>query len=180
DRRKPGHRRWLYLRLTNRRQHVRLIYRRQQGGTIMKFGRILGGVAFAALLASPITAQTLRYATVSEPPSLDIQMGTATLASTIGQHVFETLYAFDASAKPQPFLATGETISDDEKTITISLRDGVMFHDGDVMTAEDVAASLNRWSEFGSRGKLLGLEKAEATGPLEVTLTLTAPNGAWK
>ncbi|TYB88651.1 ABC transporter substrate-binding protein [Oceaniovalibus sp. ACAM 378] len=146
----------------------------------MKYGRILGGVAFAALMASPVWAQTLRYATVSEPPSLDIQMGTATLASTIGQHMFETLYAFDASAKPQPFLATGETISDDEKTITITLREGVKFHDGDEMTAEDVAASLNRWSEFGARGQLLGLEKAEATGPLEVTLTLAAANGAWK
>lgn len=146
----------------------------------MTFERVIGSVAFAALLASPISAQTLRYATVSEPPSLDIQMGTATVASTIGQHMFETLYAFDASAKPQPFLATGETISDDEKTITITLRDGVTFHDGSAMTAEDVVASLERWSEFGSRGKLLGLDRAEATGPLEVTLTLSAPNGAWK
>lgn len=146
----------------------------------MKFGKLLGGAALAALMASPVMAQTLRYATVAEPPSLDIQMGTATLASTIAQHMFEMLYAFDSAAKPQPFLATGETISEDGKTITISLRDGVKFHDGDAMTAEDVAASLGRWAEFGSRGKLLGLEKAEATGPLEVTLTLSAPNGAWK
>jgi peptide/nickel transport system substrate-binding protein len=146
----------------------------------MNFSRILGGVALAALLTSPLSAQTLRYATVSEPPSLDIQMGTATLASTIGQHIFETLYAFDSASNPQPFLATGETISDDEKTIVISLRKGVKFHDGDDMTAQDVAASLRRWSEFGSRGKLMGVESAEATGPLEVTLTLSAPNGAWK
>src|SRR5690606_6763560 len=107
-------------------------------------------------------------------------MGTATLASTIAQHMFEMLYAFDGSATPQPFLATGETISEDEKTITIALRDGVVFHNGDVMTAEDVVASLSRWAEFGSRGQLLGLETVEATGPLEVTLTLSAPNGAWK
>ncbi|WP_226781198.1 ABC transporter substrate-binding protein [Oceaniglobus trochenteri] len=146
----------------------------------MKYARILGGVAVAALLASPISAQTLRYATVSEPPSLDIQMGTATLATTIGQHMFETLYAFDEANKPQPFLVSGETISEDEKTITLTLREGVKFHDGDDLTAEDVAASLNRWSEFGSRGKILGLESAEATGPLEVTLNLAAPNGAWK
>ncbi len=146
----------------------------------MKFVHLLAGVAFVALAASPVTAQTLRYATVSEPPSLDIQMGTATLASTIAQHMFEMLYAFDGSATPQPFLATGETISEDEKTITIALRDGVVFHNGDVMTADDVAASLSRWAEFGSRGQLLGLETVEATGPLEVTLTLSAPNGAWK
>lgn len=146
----------------------------------MKLAPLLGGVALAAALALPAMAQTLRYATVSEPPSLDIQMGTATLASTIGQHMFETLYAFDSAARPQPFLATGETISEDGRRITIALRGGVVFHDGDAMTAADVAASLSRWAQYGSRGKLLGLERVEATGPLEVTLTLAAPNGAWK
>ncbi len=49
-----------------------------------------------------------RYATIGEPPSLDIQVGTATIASTIGQHMFETLYAFDSKYVPQPLLATGE------------------------------------------------------------------------
>ena len=146
----------------------------------MRLTKFLGGIALAALMSVPAYAQTLRYATIGEPPSLDVQMGTATLASTISQHMFETLYAFDAANAPQPYLATGETISDDGKTIVISLRDGVMFHNGDTMDAGDVAASLARWGEHGSRGKLLGLEGVESTGDLEVTLTLAAPNGAWK
>jgi peptide/nickel transport system substrate-binding protein len=146
----------------------------------MRLRKLLGGIALAALMAAPVSAQTLRYATIGEPPSLDVQMGTATLASTISQHMFETLYAFDAAAAPQPFLVTGETISDDGKTIVLTLREGVNFHNGDVMDAEDVAASLNRWAEHGSRGQLLGLESAEATGDMEVTLNLAATNGAWK
>ncbi|MSU89224.1 ABC transporter substrate-binding protein [Rhodobacteraceae bacterium 2CG4] len=146
----------------------------------MKLTKFLSGAAVLALMATPLSAQTLRYATIGEPPSLDSQMGTATLASTISQHMFETLYAFDASNAPQPYLVTGEEISEDGKTITLNLREGVLFHDGDTMTAEDVAASLTRWAEYGSRGKLLGLESAEATGELEVTLTLSAVNGAWK
>jgi len=141
---------------------------------------MLTGLALAAVTAMPVSAETLRYATIGEPPSLDVQMGTATLASTISQHMFETLYAFDSANAPRPYLATGETISDDGRTIVISLRDGVMFHNGDTMDAGDVVASLTRWAEHGSRGKLLGLESAEATGDLEVTLTLAAPNGAWK
>ncbi|MDF0601210.1 ABC transporter substrate-binding protein [Psychromarinibacter sp. C21-152] len=146
----------------------------------MNLRKLIGGLALSALMAVPVSAQTLRYATIGEPPSLDVQMGTATLASTISQHMFETLYAFDAANAPQPFLATGETISDDGKTIVISLRDGVMFHNGDTMDAEDVAASLSRWGEHGARGKLLDMESVEATGELEVTISLAAPNGAWK
>src|SRR6056297_3404089 len=140
----------------------------------MRLTKYLGGIALAALMSVPAYAQTLRYATIGEPPSLDLQMGTATLASTISQHMFETLYAFDAANAPQPYLVTGETISEDGKTIVLTLREGVMFHNGDTMDAGDVAASLNRWSEYGARGKILGLESAEATGDLEVTLTLAA------
>lgn len=146
----------------------------------MKMRHLFCGVALSTLMAMPISAQTLRYATIGEPPSLDVQMGTATLASTIAQHMFEPLYAFDSANAPQPYLVTGETMSDDGKTIVMTLREGVKFHNGDTMDAGDVAASLSRWAEHGSRGKLLNLESVEATGDLEVTMKLAAPNGAWK
>jgi len=141
-------------------------------------------VALSALAFSvtPLSAETLRYATIGEPPSLDVQMGTATIASMIGQHMFENLYAFDSSLEPKPMLATGERLEDGGRTIIISLREGVHFHNGKEMTAEDVAASLKRWGEFGARGKML-MENAmsvEATGKYEVTLKLAEPNGAWK
>ncbi|MBD3678530.1 MAG: ABC transporter substrate-binding protein [Rhodobacteraceae bacterium] len=146
----------------------------------MKLKKFLVGMTALALLATPVSAQTLRYATIGEPPSLDLQMGTATLASTISQNMFETLYAFDETNAPQPYLVTGEQISEDGKTIVLTLRDGVLFHDGDTLTAEDVAASLNRWAEHGARGKILGLDNAAVTGDLEVTLHLKEVNGAWK
>ena len=43
-----------------------------------------------------MAAGILRYATIGEPPTLDVQMSTATIAATIGEHMFETLYAFDS------------------------------------------------------------------------------------
>ena len=97
-------------------------------------------------------AETLHYAIIGEPPSLDIQMGTATLATTIGQHVFETLYAFDSKTEPHPMLADSETVSEDGRTIVMQIRQGVPFHNGQEMKAADVAASLARWGEFGARG----------------------------
>lgn len=135
---------------------------------------LLGGTAFAD--------GTMRYASIGEPPSLDQQVGTSDLSTTIAHHIFEGLYTFNGDYAPVPLLASGDTISDDGKTIVISLRDDVTFHNGKHMTSEDVVASLNRWGEFGSRGGLLfaNVESVEATGEYEVTLKLTAPFGPWK
>ncbi|MCP4385228.1 MAG: ABC transporter substrate-binding protein, partial [Hyphomicrobiales bacterium] len=150
----------------------------------MRRGLITATLVAAAIAAgSQARAETvLRYATIGEPPSLDVQVGTATIASTIGQHMFETLYAFDKSYAPQPLLASGDKVEDDGKTLVVSLREGVPFHNGKEMKAEDVVASLKRWGEFGSRGKLLteNVESIEATGDYEVTIKLTEPNGAWR
>lgn len=152
--------------------------------TMLKYslrGAAILGVGM--LLASQATAGgILRYATIGEPPSLDVQMGTATIAVTIGQHMFETLYTFDSHYSPQPLLATGEKVEDGGKKLVIGLRKGVKFHNGQEMTSADVVASLKRWGEFGARGQLLmkNATSVEATGPYEVTLVLSEPNGAWK
>ena len=145
----------------------------------------LRAALFAAAIAvsgQAFAETVLRYATISEPPSLDVQVGTATIASTISMHMFETLYAFDAGFEPQPLLASGDRIEDDGKTLVISIRKGVPFHNGKELTAKDVAASLKRWSEHGSRGKLLlGPDASvEATGDYEITIKLPAANGAWR
>ena len=140
------------------------------------------GLALMALSGTAWAEGTLRYATVGEPPSLDQQVVTSDLATTIAHHMFEGLYTFNAANAPVGLLASGETISDDGKTIVISLREGVMFHNGQGMTSADVVASLNRWGEFGSRGGLLfeNVDSVEATGDYEVTINLNAPFGPWK
>lgn len=139
----------------------------------------------AALLAMSGAAMAdgmLRYATVGEPPSLDQQVITSDLATTIAHHMFEGLYTFDSSNAPVPLLAAGDETSADGKTITIKLREGVTFHNGEPMTSADVLASLKRWGEFGSRGALLfdNVEGVEATGDHEITLKLKQPFGPWK
>jgi peptide/nickel transport system substrate-binding protein len=125
--------------------------------------RILGVLLVAALLAFGLASQapaapaarrggTLRIANIGEPPTLDMSATTVGVTSLIGNALYETLFAFDASWRPQPYLADSYTISSDGKTYTIRLRRAVPFHNGKEMTAEDVAASLNRWGKVGSRG----------------------------
>ncbi len=146
---------------------------------------IRAAVALAAALflnAQAGAASLFREATIGEPPPLDVMLTTADVASVIGRHMFETLYAWDSSYTPRPMLADSERVEDGGKTIIIKLREGVLFHNGKEMTAKDVLASMKRWGEFGARGKLLmaSATSVEATGPYEVTLKLSAPNGAWK
>lgn len=138
--------------------------------------------AFGLVAGSAWSAGDLRYATVGEPPSLDQQVVTSDLATTIAHHMFEGLYTFNAANAPVNLLASGDSLSDDGKTITITLREDVKFHDGQAMTSADVAASLKRWGEFGSRGSLLfdNVDSVEATGDHEITITLSQPFGPWK
>jgi len=133
--------------------------------------------------ATPAMADgMLRYATVGEPPSLDQHVLTSDLATTIAHHMFEGLYTFNAANAPVNLLATGDSLSDDGKTITISLRDDVKFHNGDAMTSADVVASMKRWGEFGSRGPLLfgNVDSIEASGDYEITIKMSTPFGPWK
>jgi len=141
-------------------------------------------VAGALMMLSSIASAdgVFRYATVGEPPSLDQHVLTSDLATTIAHHMFEGLYTFNAANSPVNLLASGDTLSEDGKTITISLRDNVTFHNGQPMTSADVVASLKRWGEFGSRGGLLfaNVDSVEATGDHEVTIQMTLPFGPWK
>ncbi len=141
---------------------------------------VIAGGSLASLAVQ--AESTLRYATVGEPPSLDQHVVTSDLATTIAHHMFEGLYTFDANYEPQPLLASGEKVSEDGTVITIHLREDVQFHNGQPMTSGDVVASLKRWGEHGSRGKLLfaNISDVAASGPHSVTLTFSSPFGPWK
>ena len=105
-------------------------------------------------------ANTLVIAEPFEPQTLDPTTNTIDLITTITQNVFEPLYAFDRTWQPAPILAAGPAkISEDAKKVTIPLRQGVKFHNGQTMSSADVVASLQRWQKLSPRGKLA----AEAT-----------------
>ena len=82
-------------------------------------GTTIAAGALMYATSSAYAGGMLRYATVGEPPSLDQQVLTSDLATTIAHHMFEGLYTFNASNAPVPLLASGETVSNDGKTIVI-------------------------------------------------------------
>ena len=146
---------------------------------------LLGPLALAAaacLLAGAALAQAPRnYATlamVGEPQTLDPMASTSDLVSTIMQHVFETLFTFDAKGNLAPMLAESlPKVSAGGKTYSFAVRRGVMLHNGRELNAEDVVASLQRWMENSPRGKTVAKELAslKASGSHGVEITLKAP-----
>src|SRR5580693_10573595 len=68
---------------------------------------------------------------------------TAYIVRDFGYMVYDTLLAEDSNFKIQPQMAEYK-ISDDKLTYTFTLRDGLKWHDGTPVTAEDCVASLQR------------------------------------
>jgi peptide/nickel transport system substrate-binding protein len=139
---------------------------------------LLAVAACAALTGASVFAQTRTHATlamVAEPQTLDPMASTADLVGTIMQHVYETLYTFDAKWNVVPMLAeTLPKVSADGKSYSITLRKSVMLHNGRELNADDVVASLQRWIEQSPRGKAVGKEldsiKANGTHGVEIVL----------
>lgn len=138
----------------------------------------LTAAAFAVAAAPvAVAAQTaVDVAIIGEPDTFDPMISTKDIVSQVTQHFIETLYTFDDSWSVVPLLASAmPEISEDGMTYVIPLREGVTFHDGSSMDSADVVASLERWVERSTRGRAVApfVESIEATGPVEVTLTLS-------
>lgn len=84
-------------------------------------------------------------ATGAQPPTLDTHVSSASATRDVGQHIFETLVTLNSNYQAVPMLAESVEVSEDNKTYTFYLREGVIFHNGKEMTSEDVVASMERW-----------------------------------
>jgi peptide/nickel transport system substrate-binding protein len=98
---------------------------------------------------------TLKVAITGEPPTLDSHMSTAFLAQQVGWHIFEGLFTLDKDYNAVPMLAKDYEYDEARKTYVINLREGVKFHNGKVLSSDDVIASLQRWGEKSNYGAIM-------------------------
>ncbi|HLJ06332.1 MAG TPA: ABC transporter substrate-binding protein [Acetobacteraceae bacterium] len=119
----------------------------------------------AGTLATPAIAQgntkVLRCAPEANLASIDPIWTTATVAINHGYMVYDTLYGTDLSLTPRPQMAAGHTVSDDKRTWTFTLREGLAFHDGEPVRAADCVQSIDRWSKRAAWGQALGAATEE-------------------
>jgi peptide/nickel transport system substrate-binding protein len=142
--------------------------------------RIRLPVILAALaLAMPAqAANTIRAVMHSDLRVIDPGFTTAYITRDHGYMVYDTLLATDSNFKVQPQMADWK-VSDDKLTYTFTLRDGLKWHDGTPVTAEDCVASLKRWGKVDSMGqKLMDFTASiEAADARSIVLKLKEPYG---
>jgi len=143
---------------------------------------LMGLVATMAMLLTAGTAlaqTTLRVVMLSDLKILDPIWTTAYIVRDHGYMVYDTLLSMDAELKIKPQMAESWTVSDDKLTYRFVLRDGLKFHDGQPVTAEDCVASIKRWGARDAMGqKLMQFTRELAVvDPRTFTLTLKEPFG---
>lgn len=110
---------------------------------------------------------------------LDPIWTTAYISRNHGYMIYDTLFSLDADGNIQPQMVGAVTRSDDGKTITLTLRDGLMWHDGTPVTAEDCVASIKRWASKDAMGQKLMqfVDDLSASGDKDIVFSMNTPTG---
>lgn len=145
------------------------------------------GLASALALAAGIGAAQAQQTDFTiamqlEPPHLDPTSAAAqAIDSVVYTNIFEGLTKFQGDGSVVPALAESWDISDDGLTYTFHLREGVTFHDGTAMDAEDVKFSLDRAraeeSTNAQKTLFAPIEEVTVVDPQTVDVTLSEPDG---
>ena len=127
----------------------------------MKRRTLLMGAAGAAVatvttkiaIAQPARTRTLRLVPVTALTVLDTVFSTSLVTTSHGWTVYDTLFGMDSKGAIKPQMADGYTVSDDGRTYLIRLREGLKFHNGEPVRAQDCIQSLLRWTSRESSGQ---------------------------
>jgi peptide/nickel transport system substrate-binding protein len=113
-------------------------------------------IATLAFGASAALAQTtLKVVMHSDLKIVDPIWTTAYITRNHGYLIYDTLFAMDAKGEIRPQMVDKHDVSADKLTYTLTLRDGLAWHDGKPVTAEDCVASIKRWGAKDSMGQKL-------------------------
>ncbi|GJF18386.1 ABC transporter substrate-binding protein [Mycolicibacterium cyprinidarum] len=116
-------------------------------------------------------------AIAGEPDQLDPHKTTAYFSFEILENVFDTLVEPDENLQMRPALAESWEVSPDGLTWTFHLRDGVVFHDGTPLAADDVVFSYRRImdEELANVDKFSAVTAVGAPDPSTVVIRTDRP-----
>jgi peptide/nickel transport system substrate-binding protein len=112
-------------------------------------------VLLGCLSGASAADKTLRAVVHADLKILDPTWTTIYITNRYGYLVYDTLFAFNAKFEPKPQMVDTWTVSPDALSYTFTLRPGLVFHDGQPVTAADCVASLKRWMTRVSTGQTL-------------------------
>jgi len=145
----------------------------------MKTIKLAVSALLLALAASTAQAQTtLRIGLAEDPDILDPTLARTYVGRIVFASICDKLFDIDEKLNVVPQLALSHETSEDGKIVTIKLRPGVTFQDGEKLDAEAAKYSLERHMTMqGSfrRSELAAVDHVEIVDPLTIKLVLKAP-----
>ena len=141
-------------------------------------------LAVFVMIAGPSHAEgkrggVFRQTMSTDLTQIDLHQTSAEINNVVlGMRVYETLFTYDSKNSIKPFLVESYEFSNDGLLMTMNLKKGVKFHNGEEMTAEDVKFSLDRVRSSELPGfhvnNLKKVTEVKITGPYQVQMVLSA------
>ena len=136
--------------------------------------RTLLGAGMAATLARPALVRAETATTLKFIPYADLALLDPAVSAFVTRNhvlmVFDTLFGVDEAGVAQPQMLSGYITSPDGLTWTLTLRDGLRFHDGTPVLARDAVASIKRWWVADAFGQALAIATDEVSAPDDKTI----------
>src|SRR2546423_1072731 len=130
-------------------------------------------LTLGAALCTSAAAKTLRVSLHSDLKIVDPVWTTALITVNHGYMIYDTLFALDEKLAVKPQMVDRYETSVDKLTWTFALRDGLEWHDGAPVTAEDCVASIKRWGARDAMGQKLMSFVTELAAPDAKTIRMT-------
>jgi peptide/nickel transport system substrate-binding protein len=118
-------------------------------------GMALGPVLPRVALAQRSNARTLKFIAQADLAVIDPIVTTAYVSRNHAYMVWDTLYGLDENFRAQPQMVEGHVVAEDGRRVTMVLRPGLKFHDGEPVRAVDAVASIRRWGTRDALGQVL-------------------------
>ena len=114
----------------------------------------------------------LKVALHSDLKIIDPIWTTALISTHHGNMIYDTLFAVNDKLEVKPQMVDTWTVSPDKLTYSFVLRDGLEWHDGTPVTAEDCVASIRRWAAKDGMGQKLMSVVSELSAPDAKTIRM--------
>ena len=146
------------------------------------FLRTSAAAAATSLAAPTVMAQTRREKTLRVAPltalsSVDTVFNTSLVTTNHGYAAYDTLFGFTAKREITPQMAEGYSIENDGRAYVIKLREGLKFHNGEPVRAQDAIQSLKRWAGRETFGQTVAkfVDKWDVLDDRTFRISLTQP-----
>lgn len=141
---------------------------------------VFSGITVLALaLAGPVQGETIQWGSAADSLTLDPHSQNERPTHTIAHQIYDPLVYRDLELDLAPALATDWYVREDNPEVWVfELREGVRFHEGQEMTAEDVVFSLQRARHENSdmRGLLTSVADVRAVDTHTVEIITDGPS----